>query len=244
MAEMNAPYAPSLDMSVDLGLRKFMLGVYNKMALGLVVTAALSWAVAFYPPVSDYFLVHSPDGALAGVTALGMITRFAPLVLLLGASFMRNTIPGMAAFVYWAVVVCMGISGAVYFSIYNLGSITQVFLITAASFGALSLYGYTTKRDLGPIGSFLIMALFGLIIASIVSIFFPNGLISLIIAVVGVVIFAGLTAYDTQKLKSTYYALGGNAQALNVATSYGALSLYLDFINLFFLLLRLMGSRR
>jgi len=129
--------------------------------------------------------------------------------------------------------------------VYTGQSLATTFFVTAATFGALSLYGYTTKKDLSGFGTFLFMALFGLIIASLVNVFIlKSGMMSLIISGIGILIFAGLTAYDTQKLKTTYYQLGGNETAMSVATSYGALELYLDFINLFVMLLRFMGDRR
>ncbi|ESQ78601.1 Bax inhibitor-1/YccA family protein [Asticcacaulis sp. YBE204] len=238
------PDAPSMDMSRDEGLRSFMLGVYNKMGLGLLITGALAWTVAFYPPVTQYFFTHDATGALTGFTLLGIIARFAPLALLLGTMFIKNISPGMAAFVYWFIVAAFGISGAVWFIVYDLGSIAQVFAVTAIAFGGLSLVGYTTKKDLSGMGSFLIMALIGLIVASIVNMFLQNSMFDFIISLAGVVIFAGLIAYDTQKLKSIYYQLGGSEAKMNVATSFGALELYLDFINLFTFLLRLMGDRR
>jgi FtsH-binding integral membrane protein len=127
---------------------------------------------------------------------------------------------------------------------YTGASVFQTFLITAAAFGALSLFGYTTKKDLGPVGSFLIVGLFGLVIASIVNIFLHSSAMAFIINAAGVLIFAGLIAYDTQRLKLTYYDLGGSEAAQGVATNYGALSLYLNFINLFQFLLHFMGDRR
>ena len=128
--------------------------------------------------------------------------------------------------------------------IYQLGSVAQVFFITAAAFGGLSLWGYVTKKDLSGFGSFLIMGLFGIIIASVVNMFVHSSAISFVVSILGVLIFAGLTAYDTQRLKMTYYQLGGNEAAMGVATSYGALSLYLDFINLFQFLMSILGGNR
>jgi len=128
--------------------------------------------------------------------------------------------------------------------IYSLGSVAQVFFITAAAFGGLSLFGYVTKRDLTGMGSFLIMGMFGIMIASVVNLFMHSGMISFIVSILGVLIFAGLTAYDTQRLKLTYYHLGGDQAAMGVATSYGALSLYLDFINLFQFLMSILGGNR
>ena len=233
------------DMSVDAGLRSFMLGVYNKVALGLLVSAALAWVTGTYPPVRDLMFQVTVDGRLAGFTLLGMIVAFAPLAVLLGSGFvMRNPTAASAGGLYWLIVALIGASMGTVVLRYTGASVVQTFLITSAAFGALSLFGYTTKKDLTGIGSFLIMGVVGLIIASIVNLFLQNDLMRMIIASVGVLIFAGLTAYDTQKLKMTYYALGGNQNAMGVATSYGALNLYLDFINMFQFLLALFGGRR
>jgi len=233
------------DMSVDAGLRSFMLGVYNKVALGLLVSAALAWVTGSYPPVRDLMFAVSADGRLAGFTLLGMIVAFSPLVILLGSNFlMKNPSPSSAGGLYWLIVALIGASMGTVVLVYTGASVIQTFLITAAAFGGLSLFGYTTKKDLTGIGSFLIMGVIGLIIASVVNIFLQNTMMQMIISIAGVLIFAGLTAYDTQRLKMTYYALGGNQTAMSVATSFGALSLYINFINMFQFLLALFGGRR
>ncbi len=239
----------SADMSVDAGLRSFMLGVYNKVALGLLVSAALAWITGSYPPVRDllYATQVFPDGVLriTGFTILGMIVAFAPLVVLLGSNFvMKNPTAASAGGLYWLIVALIGASMGTVVLMYTGASVVSTFLITAAAFGALSLWGYTTKKDLSGFGSFLIIGVIGLIIASLVNMFLQNGLMQLIISAVGVLLFAGLTAYDTQRLKMTYYQLGGNQQAMGVATSYGALSLYINFINMFQFMLALFGGRR
>jgi FtsH-binding integral membrane protein len=232
----------SLDMSVDAGLRSFMLGVYNKVGLGLIWSAMLAFLTGTYAPVRDLMFRHADNGAV-GYTGLGMIVAFAPLaVLLIGGFAMRNPTARSAGAIYWTVVSLMGASLGVLAMVYNVGAIFSTFLITAAAFGGLSLVGYVTKRDLTAMGSFLIMGLWGLIIAMVVSMFVPG--MNFIINVLGVLIFSGLIAYDTQRLKMTYYQLGGNETAMGVATNYGALSLYLDFINLFMFLLRLFGGGR
>ena len=232
-----------IDMSVDAGLRAFMLGVYNKLALGLVLSGALAYAFAYTPLASLFYVMEGSQPV--GLTVIGMAMRWAPLVVLLAAGFlMRNPTPQSAAAIYWTIVSLIGSSLSVWFMIYQLGSVAQVFFITAAAFGGLSLWGYVTKKDLSGFGSFLIMGLFGLIIASVVNMFLHSGAISFIVSILGVLIFAGLTAYDTQRLKMTYYQLGGNEAAMGVATSYGALSLYLDFINLFQFLMSILGGNR
>lgn len=238
-----APQARA-DMAVDAGLRAFMLGVYNKMALGLVLSGAIAWAFGNVAPLQQLLFVTDPAGRLAGVTPLYFIVAFAPLVLLLGSGFvMKNPTARGTGVLYWTVVALIGASLASVFLRYTDSSIAQTFFVTAASFGALSLFGYTTKKDLSGFGSFLIMGLFGLIIASIVSMFLRSPALIFAINVLGVLIFAGLTAYDTQRLKMTYYQLGGNQNALGVATNFGALSMYLNFVNLFQFLLAFMGNR-
>lgn len=232
------------DMAVDAGLRGFMLGVYNKMGLGLMVSAGLAWATASVTPVRDALFVVS-DGRLTGYTPLGMILAFAPLVVLLGSAFLvRSASPRMVSLLYWSVVALIGASlGAVALR-YTGQSLASTFLITAAAFGALSIYGYTTRRDLSGIGTFLIMGVIGLLIAGVVNIFLQSSLLMLAMSGIGVLIFAGLTAHDTQRLKLTYHQLGGDQAAMGAATSFGALSLYLDFINLFQFLLVFLGQRR
>ncbi len=237
-----APQARA-DMAVDAGLRAFMLGVYNKMALGLVVSGAIAWAFGNVAALQQLLFVTQGD-RLVGLTPLYWVVAFAPLVLLLGSGFvMKNPTARGAGILYWAVVALIGASLSSIFLRYTGGSIAQTFFVTAAAFGALSLFGYTTKKDLTGFGSFLIMGLFGLIIASLVSLFLQSSALIFAINALGVLIFAGLTAYDTQRLKMTYYQLGGNENALGVATNYGALSMYLNFVNLFQFLLAFMGNR-
>ena len=248
MSEFDRDFARTVptgraDMSVDVGLRSFMLGVYNKMALGLVLSGALGWLTSSYAPVRD--AMFTVANGRVGYSILGMIVAFAPLAVLLFSGFaIKNQTEKTAGIVYWTVVSLIGASMGVLALRYTGASIASTFLITATAFGALSLVGYTTKKDLTAMGTFLIMGVWGLIVASIVNIFLGSGMMSFIISILGVGIFAGLTAYDTQKLKMTYYQLGGDQTALGVATNYGALNLYLDFINLFQFLLAIFGSRR
>ena len=247
MSDFNNGYsrpAPvKADMAVDAGLRSFMLGVYNKVALGLLLSAALAYLTGSYPPVRDLMFQYTPEGF--SFTPLGMVVGFAPLAILLFSAFaMRNASPRAANVIYWLVVSLIGASLGTVVLFYTAVSVFSTFLITAAAFGALSLVGYTTKKDLSGFGSFLIMGVVGLVIAMIVNMFLQSGIMFLIINAMGVLIFAGLIAADTQRLKLTYYELGGNQAAMSVATSYGALSLYLDFINLFRFLLYFLGVRR
>jgi FtsH-binding integral membrane protein len=249
MSDFNRGYARTIpvdraDMSVDAGLRSFMLGVYNKMALGLLLSAGLAWLTADFAPVQQLLYVVTPEGRLAGFTPLGTIIRFVPIAVLLGAMFIKNPSPRAAGAIYWSVVAGIGAGLGVWLLAYTGSSVALTFLITATAFGALSLVGYTTKKDLSGFGSFLIMGLFGLVLASLVGMFWHPPGFSFIISVLGVLIFAGLIAYDTQNLKMTYYQLGGDASSMAVATSYGALNLYLNFINLFQFLLQFTGNRR
>jgi FtsH-binding integral membrane protein len=249
MSDFNRGYARTIpadraDMSVDAGLRSFMLGVYNKMALGLLLSAVLAWVTADFAPVQQLLYVVTPEGRLAGFTALGTVVRFAPLAVLLGAMFMRNPSPRAAGAIYWSVVTAIGAGLGVWLLAYTGSSVALTFLITAAAFGGLSLFGYTTKKDLTGMGSFLMMGLIGLVLASLVGLFWHPPGFSFIISALGVLIFSGLIAYDTQNLKMTYYQLGGDQSSMAVATNYGALNLYLNFINLFQFLLQFTGNRR
>ncbi len=248
MSDSNRGYARSVpqaaDMSVDAGLRSFMLGVYNKVGLGLVLSGVLAYITSSVAPVRDLLFQVTPDGRLAGYTILGWVVAFAPLAILLFGGFTRKEPnPRTAGIMYWTIVALIGASLGTIFLRYTGGSIASTFFVTASAFGALSLFGYTTKKDMSGFGSFLIMGVFGLIIASIVNIFLKSPALYFAVNALGVLIFSGLIAYDTQRLKMTYYQLGGDEAAMGVATNYGALSLYLDFINLFQFLLSFLGNR-
>lgn len=232
------------DMSVDAGLRSFMLGVYNKLALGLLVAGALAFLTGSYEPVQQLLFARTADGRI-GLTMLGMIVQFSPLVLLFGSMFfMKNPTARGVNMLYWAVVASIGAGLGIVFLRYTGASVASTFFVTAAAFGGLSLVGYTTKKDLTGMGSFLIMGVIGLVIAMVVNMFLQSPMMHLIISGLGVLIFAGLIAYDTQRLKMTYYALGGDQAAMGVATGFGALSLFINFINLFQFLLAFMGGNR
>lgn len=234
------------DMAVDAGLRSFMLGVYNKMALGLLLSGAIAYGVAVTPALLQLFF--------GGPQAY--VILFAPLVLILISSFfMRNPSPTAANIIYWGVVATMGLSLGLTVAIYAAGAggmltIVKALLVTAATFGGLSLWGYTTKRDLTGWGTFLYMGVIGIILASLVNFGFaaftgaPISGLDFAISVIGVLVFSGLTAYKTQMIKYMYYDLGGEARAMSVGTTYAALSLYITFINLFLMILRIMGGRR
>ena len=227
------------DMAVDAGLRAFMLGIYNKMALGLALTAALAWFVGT-TPAAMAAIFSGPQAYLV---------MFGPLAILLISSFpMRSPSPTAANLVYWSVVTLIGVGMGALVYVYaripdGMLLVAKAFLTTAAAFGGLSLWGYTTKRDLTGFGTFLIMGVIGLVIASIVNMFLQSSMMSFVISVIGVLVFAGLVAFDTQRLKNMYYQLGGNERAMSVATTFGALSLYINFINLFQFILSLMSPR-
>jgi FtsH-binding integral membrane protein len=237
----------TMDMSVDAGLRSFMLGVYNKLGLGLVVSGALALLTSQVPAVRDMFfqIVATEGGMALTYTSLGMIVSFLPLALLFGSMFfMRNPSASGSGLLYWAIVASIGASLGIVLLLYTGQSVALTFFVTAAAFGGLSLFGYTTKRNLTAMGSFLIMGLIGLIIAMIVNMFLQSEMMMFVISAIGVLIFSGLIAYDTQRLKATYYALGGDQAQMAVATNFGALSLYINFINLFQFLLMFLGNRQ
>ncbi len=226
--------------AIDEGLRSYMLKVYNYMGIGLVVTGLVAY-FANQAAVSNGQL--TAWGELLYTSPLMWVVALAPLAFVLVLSFGINKLSvGAAQATFWAFAAIMGLSLSSIFMVYTDASIAKVFFITAATFGAMSLYGYTTKRDLTGVGNFLIMGLIGLIIASIVNIFLQSSMLEFAISAIGVLIFVGLTAYDTQKIKEGYDQSAGS-DVLAKGAIMGALSLYLDFINLFMMLLRLFGNR-
>ncbi|WEK04234.1 MAG: Bax inhibitor-1/YccA family protein [Candidatus Devosia phytovorans] len=239
-------------LAIDEGLRSYMLRVYNYMGIGLVVTGLVAWFAAAAAVTTDpnaavgaleNGTLVTQWGALLFTSPLAWVLMLSPLAFVLVLSFGINKLStGAAQAVFWAFAAVMGLSLSSIFLVYTDASIAKVFFITAATFGAMSLWGYTTKRDLTGMGNFLMMGLIGLIIASVINIFFYNGMLEFIISIVGVLIFTGLTAYDTQKIKESYSESLG-ADVLTKQAIMGALNLYLDFINLFMMLLRLLGNR-
>jgi uncharacterized protein len=236
--------------AVDVGLRAYMLRVYNYMAAAVAVSGAVAW-MAYQAAGGDAITVTG--GHIAGLTAFGQAVLSGPLMiaLLLGTlglvffiSFRIQHLQFTTALTLFMIYAALlGVTLMPIFLAYTGASITRVFFISAASFGALSLYGYTTQRDLSPIGSFMIMGLFGIILASLVNLFLKSSGLDFAISVIGVVVFAGLTAWDTQRIKEMYDVNDDGTVSGRKAVM-GALSLYLDFINLFLMLLRLMGDRR
>ena len=232
---------------MDEGLRAYMLKVYNYMATGILLTGIIALLTFKMSVVTD------SSGSIVGLTQMGnaiymsglkWLVMLAPLGIVFYMSFGINKMSaGKAQTTFWIFAALMGLSLSSILLVYTGMSITRVFFICSATFGAMSIYGYTTKRDLTKLGSFLMMGLIGIIIASIVNIFMKSSMMYFVISILGVLIFVGLTAYDTQKIKNMYSA-SDTGELIGKKAVMGALTLYLDFINLFIMLLRLFGQRR
>ncbi|CTQ69725.1 Bax inhibitor-1/YccA family protein [Roseibium alexandrii] len=234
------------EAGIDQGLRAYMLGVYNYMTFGLALTGFFA--------IGTYMMsvVTNDAGSIVGLTPLGnaifasplkWVVMLAPLGMVLWLSFRIQSMSASTARTMFLIYsALMGVSLSSIFMVYTGGSIARVFFITAASFGALSIFGYTTKKDLSAWGSFLFMGLIGIVIASLVNIFLGSSALQFAISVVGVLVFAGLTAYDTQQIKEMYYE-GDSGEVATKKSVMGALRLYLDFINMFLMLLQLFGNR-
>jgi uncharacterized protein len=263
MAQLDNRYAGRVgartDVAVDEGLRAYMLRVYNYMAGGVFLTGLVAYVIFTYSVTSDPALAASTGGKIMALhrgmylTAFGQaifasplmwVLMFAPLgfVFFLSWRIYKMSV-GAAQLAFWLFAAVMGASLSSIFLRYTATSITQVFFVTAAAFGALSIYGYTTQRDLSGWGSFLIMGVIGILVAGLLNIWLQSGALQFAISVIGVLVFAGLTAYDTQQIKDNYYAVMGDATATAKASIMGALNLYLDFINMFIMLLQLFGNR-
>jgi uncharacterized protein len=258
MANYNPNSAPSWGQTasvsqaqIDAGLRSYMLGIYNYMAIGLAVTAFAALAIFMLSVTGDKSqavaavkggkILLTSFGHTIFISPLKWVIMFAPLgfIFFLGAKLDSLSQTG-AQIAFYLFAAVMGVSLSTILLVYTHSSVAQVFFITSATFGALSLFAYTTKKDLSGMGTFLMIGLIGLMIASIVNIFLQSGMMSFIISVIGVLVFAGLTAWDTQRLKNDYIAGIGTDHA---AAIHGALSLYLNFINMFQSLLSLFGNR-
>jgi uncharacterized protein len=223
----------------DAGLRSYMLSVYNYMASGVLLTGVVAMLFA---PYARGVLINQ---AGTGMSGLGWIITLAPLGFVFAMSFgVQRMASSTLQFLFWGFAAVMGLSMSTLFLAYTGASIAQTFFATAAGFLGLSLYGYTTKRDLSGFGTFLIMGVVGLFVAMLLNMFLRSPALNLGISAIGVLIFAGLTVYDTQKIKSVYFAVAGNGEAMAKSAVIGALNLYLDFINMFLFLLRFMGQRR
>jgi len=248
---------------IDQGLRAYMVHIYNYMVLGLAITGLAALGVYMLSITGDAAaaakvmrggaevsaqiragLFLTPIGYALFVSPLKWLIILSPLAFVLVLSFgMERMRPATAQMLFWIFAALIGVSLGAIFMVYTHTSITRVFFITAASFGALSLYGYTTKRDLSGMRTFLFMGLVGLIIASLVNLWLGSSMLQFIVSVVGVLVFAGLTAWDTQRLKSEYIYAAADGETMERSAIMGALSLYLNFINMFQFLLSLLGTR-
>jgi uncharacterized protein len=250
--------------AVDAGLRAHMLRIYNYMVLGLVITGVAAFAVHALSVTADIAaaakitrddieipfrvaglnMYLTPLGYTIFVGPMKWPVILAPLALVFALSFgIERLRPGVAQLLFWLYAALLGVSLASIFMVYTQTPIVRVFFIAAASFGGLSLYGYTTRRDLTSLGSFLVMGLFGVIIAALVNLFLGSSALQWVISIVGVLVFSGLTAWDTQRLKNEYIYFAMDGATAQRSAIIGALTLYLDFINLFTLLLQLVGER-
>lgn len=257
MADVNTirARAGSRTAAIDAGLRAHMNKVYGTMSVGMLITFAAAWAISGLAVTSD------PANATAAIregvylTGLGQalylsplkwVVMFAPLAFVFGLSAAINKMSAAAAqLLFYVFAGVMGVSISSIFLVFTGASIVQIFLITSIAFAGLSLYGYTTKKDISGWGSFLIMGVIGLVAASIINIFLASSALTFAISAIGVLIFAGLTAYDTQRIKTDYiaHAQHGDTEWLGKSAIMGALSLYLNFINMFMMLLQLFGNR-
>ena len=258
-----APVSRAEAAAIDAGLRAYMIRIYNYMVLGLAVTAIAALGIYVLSVTDDVAaaakvlrggaessariagnLYLTPLGYALFVSPMKWVIILAPLALIFGLSFgIERLRPAISQFLFWTYAALIGVSLGSVFMIYTHTSVVRVFFITAASFGALSLWGYTTQRDLTGMGSFLVMGLFGIIIAGLVNIFLASSALQWVISVVGVLVFSGLTASDTQRLKNEYIYGAMDGDTGERTAIMGALSLYLNFINLFTLLLQLFGER-
>ncbi len=238
--------------TTDAGLRAYMLSVYNYMAVGIALTGIVAYAFFSMATTTDPSLAVASLGNGTMLTELGRmiyvsplkwVLMFAPLgMVMLFAATAHKMSPSTAQLVFWGFAILMGMSLSSIFIRYTGTSISRVFFVTAASFGALSLYGYTTKKNLSGWGTFLFMGVIGVIIASVVNIWLQSSALQFAVSTIGVLVFAGLTAYDTQRIRETYQYVAHDAAAVKSAAINGALSLYLDFINMFLMMLSLFGG--
>ena len=246
-----APYAAGMGRSMsaaqyDAGLRSYMLGIYNHMSIALAISGLVAIGAFMLGTTTgaNGRLALTPFGQAIWLSPLKWVIMLAPLgfVLLLSFRWERMSYSALLG-TFYSFAAIMGLSLSSVFVVYKLGSIAQVFFITAAAFGALSLFGYTTKKDLSGLGKFMLMGLFGFIIAGLVNIFMKSGPLQFAINVIGVLVFAGLTAWDTQRLKEEYDVVAGDQTLMQKWSLMGALTLYLNFINMFQMLLALFGVR-
>lgn len=237
MSEYGRPYAAphAMDTSMDLGLRKYMLGVYNHMMIAMVISGGVAFAIS----------QNQAAMQLIFTTPLKWVVMFAPLAFsFLFAFKIMSMAPATARTLFYVFAAVMGLSLSWIFAAFTGISIAKTFFVTAASFGGLSLVGYTTKKNLTGMGTFLIMGVWGLLIAGVANIFLKSPAMAFAVNALGVLIFAGLTAYDTQSIKHSYYEVAGDETMAGRVSILGAFRLYMDFLNLFMFLLQFMGGRR
>ena len=244
MIDFTKAYVGKSQKSFDEGLRSYMLKIYNYMAMALLLTGIMAYGTLNFPPLMNIMYNIGPNGEFLGQTMMGMIITFAPLgIAIFFFMGMGRMSVQTAQVTFWVYAALMGMSLSSLGLIYTGQSLVRTFLICSSVFGAMSLYGYTTKRDLTSIGSFMVMGLIGLIIVSLINIWLQSPAIYFATSFVGVAVFMGLTAWDTQKLKNMYYSSGGGELGQKMSIM-GAFTLYLDFINLFLYLLRFFGDRK
>ncbi|MCP5410693.1 MAG: Bax inhibitor-1/YccA family protein [Alphaproteobacteria bacterium] len=232
--------------TIDTGLRAYMLKVYNYMAGALALTGVVAYGVVQTGLINlFYHATMTTNGVALQPTILGWVVMLAPLAMVFFLSFriMHMSLPAAQA-TFWLYAGLVGASLSSILLVYTGASIALTFFVTAATFGAMSLWGYTTKRDLTGMGNFLMMGLIGILIAMLANMFFHSAAIEFVVSILGVLIFTGLTAWDTQKIKNTYYQVSHDGTLAGKMAVMGALSLYLDFLNIFLFLLRFLGDRR
>ena len=233
----------SASTNVDAGLRTYMLRIYKYMSIALILTGAIAYFAGTSPEFLNMMVVQT--GAGIKPTGLFYIVAFAPLAPWAVYFFSHGRLSYQATHaVFWSYAALLGLSLFTVFLMYTGESIVRVFFISSALFGGMSLFGYTTKRDLSGVGSFMIMGMWGLIIASLVNMFLHSAAMDFALSILGVVIFTGLTAYMNQQLKRIYYSVAGNPEDEGKAAVFGAMTLYITFINLFLYMLRLFGNRK
>lgn len=238
----NSRYNTRSSTGYDEGLRQYFLKIYSLMSGALVVTALSAFAVLAVPAITKMMYQITPYGQIMGMTGIGWLITFAPLGIALFFAFGMHKIETQTAHIlFWIYAVLMGMSLSSLGLLYTRESLVKTFFICAATFGGISLYGYNTKKDLTSMGSFLYMGIMGLIIASLVNLFMQSPAIEFALSFIGVIIFTGLIAFDTQKLKDLYFSRADGSGKMGITA---ALTLYLDFINLFIYLLRFIGQRK
>lgn len=250
MAQFDSRYSQPTSVGqagVDEGLRAYMLGVYNYMAIGVALTGVVAYLVfslaVTVDPVTGAKALTS-FGQTLYTTPLRWVLILAPVAFVFFFAFRANSMSVSAAQTsFWIYAALVGASLSILLMVFTGSSVANVFFITAAAFASLSIWGYTTKKDISGWGSFLFMGLIGVILAIVVNIFLQSPAIAFAISVIGVLVFAGLTAYDTQRIKDEYYLLAGNSEAVAKASVFGALSLYQNFVGMFVYLLQLFGAR-